>query len=54
MDRGDSSVNEDSHQLLVVRVTESDGRGLDLTKPEWQKKRKKMASRAGQASGRTR
>ena len=28
--------------------------GVDLTRPEWQKKRKKMASRAGQASGRTR
>ena len=35
-------------------VTESDGRGLDLTRPEWQKKRKRMASRAGQRSGRAR
>lgn len=30
------------------------GKGVDLTRPEWQKKRKRMASRAGQASGRTR
>jgi len=29
-------------------------RGVDLTRPEWQKKRKKMASRGGQASGRAR
>jgi len=35
-------------------VTESLVRGLDLTRPEWQKKRKRMASRAGQASGRVR
>jgi hypothetical protein len=28
--------------------------GLDLTRAEWQKKRKKMASRAGQVSGRVR
>jgi len=43
-----------TRKVLLPVGLKSIEEGLSLTRPEWQKKRKKMASKMGKAEGRVR